>query len=1041
MVSIGKLGKGQETYYLDSVAGGTDDYYSGEGETPGHWIGSGASELGLEGTIEREELHAVLAGRDPRTDAPLLRLLRKDRVPGFDVTFSAPKSVSVLWATGDERTARLIRDAHDRSVEAALGFLEGEAAFTRLGTDGHTPMRGSGFVAAAFRHRMSRAGDPQLHTHVLVANLIRTPDGKWRTLDGQRLYRRAKTAGYLYQAHLRAELSRELGVTFREVHRGAAEIAGVPDETLRAFSRRRQEIEARMAERGGHSRRSAEIAALETRKRKAYGVRPAEQRGEWRERASESGLDLDAVVRRRATPERLGEASLFTRVESKLTAERSTFARRHVIEEIAAAHRQGASVEKVERLADRFLAREHVVELGEARPANARGFAPSEPLYATRDVIALEERMVKTAERRSREMVVVARPAAVEAALSRDPALADEQREMVRRLAQDGEGTVCVVGRAGAGKTRALRPVREAFEASGFEVIGASVQNTAARILEQEAGIRSTSLTRLLYEAEVQGFGLPRRGVVVVDEAAMASTRTLARLQDLAVRDRAKLILIGDPEQLPAIEHPGAFRALVDRLGAIELTEVRRLRDPVERAAVELVRSGRGSSAISAYWERDRLTLAESASELEAMVVGGRHAAQRAGEDAIILCRTRARAARLNELAQESRLAEGELGDVSIEVGEGWIHERDLVVTRVNRGGRSPVHNRERWVVESIDAEGRALMLRHLVEPDRVVTLDADYLDRRPADAVGSVELGYAITKYGAQGMTVDRGFVVLGDGLSKEEAYTALTRAREGTELYAVSREPVERAEIAPAKDERDVGADELGRRMERSEQQALAIDERLRGELERSSTEELVRKLDRLEGSQDDAAARRAEVIAAARREAEGEFAEARRAVEAVTARDPERVRLEAIREHAVERLDSLRAQERAPREAVPEPAERERAAAIEKILADRRRLSVEAAITAEPRYVTDALGPRPEGLRSRLEWERAVDQLERHRQRLGVRDAERPLGPEPDEAVARARWRNAQRDLELARERIAGRDAERVLSASLELGVSGR
>jgi conjugative relaxase-like TrwC/TraI family protein len=122
----------------------------------------GASELGLEGAVERDQLHAVLAGRDPRTDVPLRRLLRKDRLPGFDVTFSVPKSFSVLWATADERTARLIRDAHERAVEAALGFLEREASFTRLGTDGHTAARGAGFVAAAFRHRMSRAGDPQL---------------------------------------------------------------------------------------------------------------------------------------------------------------------------------------------------------------------------------------------------------------------------------------------------------------------------------------------------------------------------------------------------------------------------------------------------------------------------------------------------------------------------------------------------------------------------------------------------------------------------------------------------------------------------------------------------------------------------------------------------------------------------------------------------------------------------------------------------------------------------------------------------------------
>src|ERR687897_1526105 len=361
MVSIGKLGKGQETYYLDSVAGGADDYYSGEGKGPGRWSGSGAGELGLEGQVEREQLGAVLAARDPRTDAVLPRFVRRDRVPGFDVTFSAPKSVSVLWATADEATAARVRTAHERSVEAALGFLEREAGFTRLGTDGHTAARGSGFVAASFRHHMSRAGDPQLHTHVLVANLIRTSDGEWRSLDGQRLYRRAKTAGYLYQAHLRAELHRELGLAFREVHRGAAEIAGVPDETLRSFSRRRAEIESRMAQRGGASRRSGEVAALESRRAKDYGVRPAEQRAEWRERARSSGLQVEAALRRSGpSGERLSEARLFARVEAALTAERSTFAHRHVIEELAAAHREGASVEKVERLAARFLARDHV---------------------------------------------------------------------------------------------------------------------------------------------------------------------------------------------------------------------------------------------------------------------------------------------------------------------------------------------------------------------------------------------------------------------------------------------------------------------------------------------------------------------------------------------------------------------------------------------------------------------------------------------------------------------------------------------------------
>lgn len=322
MVTIGKLGRGKESYYLDSVATGAEDYYAGEGEAPGRWSGAGSAELELSGEVERAELQAVLSARDPRTAEPLPRFVRKDRVPGFDVTFSAPKSVSVLWAVADRETAGRIRDAHEHAVDAALGYLEREAAFTRLGHDGHTAARGEGFVAAAFRHRMSRAGDPQLHTHVLVANLIHTADGQWRSLDGQRLYRRAKSAGYLYQAQLRVELSRELGFSFREVHRGAAEIAGVPDETLRAFSRRRAEIEARMASRGGSSRRSAEVAALETRRAKDYAVRPATERREWRARARASGLEIEATLRPSGrTRDQPTESRLFARVESALTAE------------------------------------------------------------------------------------------------------------------------------------------------------------------------------------------------------------------------------------------------------------------------------------------------------------------------------------------------------------------------------------------------------------------------------------------------------------------------------------------------------------------------------------------------------------------------------------------------------------------------------------------------------------------------------------------------------------------------------------------------
>ena len=805
---------------------------------------------------------------------------------------------------------------------------------------------------------MSRAGDPQLHTHVLVANLLNTADGRWLSLDGQRLYRRAKTAGYLYQAQLRLELSAELGLSFREVRRGAAEVEGVPDETLRTFSRRRAEVEAQMSDRGTHSAKAAQVAALSTRKAKDRGLDVNTLRIEWRDRARESGFEASVAVRPRGQRvRRIGESRLFSDVEAGLTAKRSTFARRHVMEELAGAHRRGASVDEIEALADRFLVRSRVVELGAARPANARAYAPSEPIYTTREVLALEDRLVRRAEAHARSRMATADRRAIEAALRRDPALGADQRELVRCLASEGQGTLCVLGRAGAGKTRALRPLREAFEASGVEVIGASTQNTAARILEAEAGIRSTSITRLLYEADIKGYGLPRNAVVVIDEAAMASTRDLSILQELAIRARARLILVGDPAQLPAIRHPGAFRALVDRLEALELNEMRRLTDPVERAAADAVRAGRGSAAITAYHERGRLTLHDSVAELEAQVVAGRHRAQSEGADAIIVARTRARVRALNEAAQAKWIEAGQLEEESIEVGPTRIHAGDLVVTRANRGGAEPVHNRERWVVEVVDAESRTLTLHHMTERNRVVTLDGSYIDRHLPDATGPVELGYAITRWGAQGMTVDRAFVVMTDGLTKEDAYVALTRARQSTQLYALAREPIERAEFAPASEERNIELQDLGMEVERSTEGALAIDERLRGELEHAPTAELVAEL---AGAASEPGGWRAAAI-------ERALAERRRAtVEAALALQPRYI------------VDTL-----GPRPAgVHARLEWERA--VDRVEVLRQRLGV--------RDRERALGKAPRQVRARVAWRQAAQEIEALRVRIAERGASR-------------------------------------------------
>jgi conjugative relaxase-like TrwC/TraI family protein len=296
VLSIGKLGQGQENYYLESVAQGIEDYYTGAGEAPGRWTGSAARELGLQGEVDGDGLQAALAGSNPATAAPLAAQRGGARVPGFDLTFRPPKSVSVLFGLADSEISSEVRDAHDAAVDSALDYMERHAAVARRGHGGVESVPGNGFLAAAFRHRTSRAGDPQLHTHVLVANITRGPDEQWTALDGRKVYAHAKTGGYLYQAALRRELVRRLGVEWGPVHNGSAEVAGIPQPVLRAFSRRRAEIERTMAERGEHSQRAAQVAALDTRQAKDYGVSAESLRGRWRAHASRLGLEWEQLA-------------------------------------------------------------------------------------------------------------------------------------------------------------------------------------------------------------------------------------------------------------------------------------------------------------------------------------------------------------------------------------------------------------------------------------------------------------------------------------------------------------------------------------------------------------------------------------------------------------------------------------------------------------------------------------------------------------------------------------------------------------------------
>lgn len=1026
MLTIGKLGIGQENYYLEKVAEGAEDYYSGEGEAAGEWIGDAAEELGLDGEVGPDQLRAMLTGKNPVDGEPLLGrsgVPAKGSVPGFDLTFSAPKSVSLLWALGGDEAAGQVKAAHREAVGAALAYMQREACWTRRGAGGAEFVQGNGFLAAAYLHRSSRNGDPQLHTHVLVANATKGPDGRWTRLYHPAIYEHAKTAGYLYEAHLRHELTLRLGVRWQEVRNGIAEIEGFADEHLRAFSTRRAEILA--AAGPDASARSMQVATLATRKPKEADVGRGELLERWRKRAQEIGLDRE-VIERTFDPGlrvELGAAEARTvstwQVDRAVSAAASHFDRRDAIQAVAGLLPDGAPGAEVERLADAYLASEDVIQIAESR----KGLR-----FTTRRVWELEREALAAVERMRAQGPTPAGELAAARVIHARPTLKADQREMVNRLLTKPEGIVVVIGEAGTGKTYAIVAAAEGWAQAGIDLRAAAPTWRAANVLRDE-GLPATSIASLLVElgrAEHEGEGgLAQSSVLLIDEAGMVDSATLARLVAHAEAAEAKLVLIGDPEQLGEIEAGGLFRAVAERSEPIRLDEVIRHEHELDRDAARRIREGEGRKALDLYRTDERVTVAPDAeARREAMVRDWLESYER-GEDALMIAKRNAEVAKLNAMAREARRLDGKLGEQEIKVGEARFAAGDQVITRVN-DQRAEVFNRERWRIAEVDAEKRRIVLEGVDQAKRV-ELGREYLARtNPHSEAPALEYAYAVTTYSAQGSTVDRAFVMADPSMDKQELYVVSSRAREETQLYVTPEVQVHREEIAPASPYVREAIPHIAEASERDCAQRAAHDI---AQIEALPTAELIERRDAL-GPQ-----------VLQERMNERDRAELQRQIERdaefLAGMDSQREWVKGLprklRRSERERIDRTEAgaervlaeKQETLRQMPPvDHAARRELALTEQVVDERLRAAVLAAHLAPPRYITNELGERPLDRTQQRAWDHGVVEIETYRRKNRVKDPNRALGREQirsrgrEQQAAQRRIRESQRVLGLGR-----------------------
>ena len=857
VLSMWKLRVGVEAYYLAQVASGLDDYYAGAGEAPGVWMGGGTDTLALSGQVAGEALQAVLSGLAPGTALTPngdQNRARKGRIPGFDLTFSVPKSVSVLYALADPRVQALVIEAGERAVGEAFNWLERDACFVRRGTNderhrhelgaawGTRRMTTHGFVAARFSHRTSRASDPQLHWHVLVANLAQGVDGRWSALDGTALYAAKRAAGVLFQTALRRELVTVLGVEWGPMVHDVAEIAGIPRPVLRAFSQRREQIEEWLDEHGRSGPVAAQDATLATRPAKPI-LDPVALDSEWKQRATTLGwgpaqleqlldgcapvapvevmpqswlIPIIADERLRQGDEPVDRAAavavtdfdgwLAFVLEHRLTAGDALFDRRDLIQAVAASVPAGTSVATIERVVERALADPKIVAL----TTDETGIVVHAPVatviadhgetrYTSRLLVELEARFLTQITRpevghRACNIDASSATRAVEVAGA--GGLGADQAAAWASIVSSRLAVQVLVGRAGTGKTHTVGAVRASFQAAGWTVVGLAPSARAARELEDGAHVRARTIaTHLLTRHRWND-----RTLVIVDEAGMANTRDLARVIDDAAGAGARVLLVGDPHQLPEVGAGGGLSAAITHLagragGVNELTINRRQHHRWEHDALDELRNGNALDGWATYHSHDRVHLAANSAELYQQVLDDWWKRQHDGADVVLVAGTRQQAHAINQRARQLVNTEGRLtGPETIIDGRSYRVGDRVICLRNDRYQTNPTGLQaavENGTIATITALDRtAVTVSVTTRAGRAICLDRDYVEH------GGLDHGYAVTVHKAQGVTCDHLLVVGPDGLYREAIYVAMSRARHGAHLYATVREHEELTE-----------------------------------------------------------------------------------------------------------------------------------------------------------------------------------------------------------------------------------------------------
>ena len=882
-------------YYLESQRSfrHPNEYYTAGEEPDGVWFNP-ADLLGLEdgGRVDSGEFHRLYHGFVPDGSGKLTRNAGSGRrSPGLDMTFSADKSISALWAIADPGLRGEIERAHNDAARVALKeTVFHHCGWTRIrNREGRIEVLPADIAAAMFQHGSSRDNDPQLHTHCVIFNAARTQeDGKWRALHQHPVYGWAKAAGAVYRNALAWNLHRRLGLPVEQYGRDAefTRIEGVPEELATAWSKRRAAIVDAANDMGfrveGNAARAAAANKI-TRAGKSPDNDPEVRHGRWRGEA-EGFCEREVLI-----AELLGKAEdiiqeqireLTAALEvlpERLTREEAVFRLPDIVERVSNATAGLLGREAAATAIERVMRHPEVVRLSRIpRSAEGRADMAHTRLYTTGRTLEMELAVREMAAGMAADSGHGLPAQAIEdklaTLLEQGYPLSGEQAEAIRAVA-GARGRVAIVeGAAGSGKTTTLRPIADLYREDGKMIVATAVAWRTAVALGNDLDARPFCVDKLLKLAAKGGIEIDSDSVVVVDEAGMLSTRQAHHILRLADRHGARVVFAGDTRQQQPVEAGPGLRLIRDAVGSVRVDRIRRQRpdledilvhvhgetppaarfraglmDEEERARIlsdyeamedkpvftpwqvavsEALRDGDAERGIQAWHKRGRLHLGYNEERtLRAFVDDWeRYTREHPEKSSVVLARTRAEARALSHLMRERRFARRSAADdaapkaVTVHVSRGTEDDRTASPLDIAVGDRLRI-GATRWEKQlfngTVVTVEELKILRHEAgtrpggggpgsgEPgDQSPVLIAARTDdgRRVSfshdeirDWYGNIRLdhGYAMTIAAAQGMTVDKTFMLADDRPARETIYPAATRHREEIDIY-VNRAPL---------------------------------------------------------------------------------------------------------------------------------------------------------------------------------------------------------------------------------------------------------